>query len=86
MRGHLISTQVGVALSLLASLLVAPAVALEPQQITTDPADDGDPTYSPDGSQIAFSSSRSGNWDIWTTDVPTPVERMTWGAIKAQFR
>ena len=34
-------------------------------QLTTDPADDIGPVWSPDGSQIAFYSFRSGNRDLW---------------------
>lgn len=33
--------------------------------LTTDPAQDLRPAWSPDGTQIAFFSSRSGNNDIW---------------------
>jgi len=36
-----------------------------PQRLTDDPAYDGWPTWSPDGSQIAFMSDRSGNPDIY---------------------
>ncbi|UCE26276.1 MAG: PD40 domain-containing protein [Candidatus Coatesbacteria bacterium] len=35
-------------------------------QVTTDPADDSSPAWSPDGTTLAFSSIRSGNFDIWT--------------------
>jgi dipeptidyl aminopeptidase/acylaminoacyl peptidase len=35
-------------------------------QVTTDPADDASPAWSPDGTTLAFSSIRSGNLDIWT--------------------
>ena len=35
-------------------------------QLTADPADDVMPCFSPDGKSIAFSSRRSGNWDIYT--------------------
>ncbi|MBL1218634.1 MAG: hypothetical protein D8M59_14215 [Planctomycetes bacterium] len=34
-------------------------------QLTSDPADDIMPCYSPDDSQIAFVSNRNGNWDIF---------------------
>jgi len=34
-------------------------------QLTSDPAPDVQPCFSPDGSRIAFASYRSGNWDLW---------------------
>ncbi|MCB9839112.1 MAG: PD40 domain-containing protein [Phycisphaeraceae bacterium] len=34
-------------------------------QLTTDPANDVMPCFSPDGSKIAFSSDRDGSWDIY---------------------
>lgn len=37
-------------------------------QITTDPADDVMPAFSPDGSRIAFASNRSGDWNIFHTN------------------
>src|SRR4029434_5050463 len=38
-------------------------------QLTSDPAEDSQPAFSPDGRQIAFCSTRSGNWDIYIMDV-----------------
>ena len=38
-------------------------------QITSDPADDVMPVFSPDGKTIAFASNRAGNWDIYTTSI-----------------
>jgi TolB protein len=33
--------------------------------LTNDPAPDTDPTWSPDGTKIAFISTRNGNQDIY---------------------
>lgn len=38
-------------------------------QLTSDPASDIQPVFSPDGSRVAFASNRSGNWDIWVMNV-----------------
>ncbi|WP_163510796.1 CARDB domain-containing protein [Fodinicola acaciae] len=43
---------------------VAPMVRL-----TSDAYDDRHPVLNPAGTQIAFASNRSGNWDIWTIGV-----------------
>ncbi len=34
-------------------------------QLTSDPADDIQPRFSPDGKSVVFCSNRCGNWDIW---------------------
>lgn len=48
-----------------------PLFAQEPymRQLTTHPALDSEPTWSPDAKRIAFVSERSGNKDIWVMDV-----------------
>lgn len=38
-------------------------------QLTSDPAADIQPTFNVDGSRVAFSSDRAGNWDIWVMGV-----------------
>ena len=38
-------------------------------ELTNDEADYAFPTFSPDGKQIAFCSTRAGNWDIYVMDI-----------------
>ncbi|MGH9329534.1 MAG: TolB family protein, partial [Vicinamibacterales bacterium] len=37
-------------------------------RLTSGPAYDMQPRFSPDGRRIAFSSDRGGLWNVWTTD------------------
>jgi hypothetical protein len=39
------------------------------RQLTSDPAQEGFATWSPDGTKIAFTSTRSGSFDIWIMDI-----------------
>ena len=56
-------------------LFTVPAVGGQARQITTNAAYDAYPVWSPDGSRIAFSSTREGSFDIYVIDkdggVPT---------------
>jgi Tol biopolymer transport system component len=45
-----------------------------PGQLSTHPSDTA-PSWSPDGSQVAFTSSRSGNWEIYLVDLQSGTER-----------
>ncbi len=50
--------------------------------VTTGPAWDREPTWTPDGSAIVFSSDRSGNFDLWripvsTNGIPGAAEQLT---------
>jgi TolB protein len=38
-------------------------------QLTSDPSSDVQPTLSPDGHRVAFTSDRNGNWDIWVVNI-----------------
>lgn len=45
------------------------------RRLTTNPADDFDPTWSPDGRHIAFRSNRDGNDEIYVMDADSSHER-----------
>lgn len=60
-----------------------------PMNLTNNPANDGEPVWSPDRTRIAFDSDRSGNYDVWVmnadgsnpvqlTTEPTPDGYPTW--------
>jgi len=38
-------------------------------QLVSDPADDVQPSWSPDDRRVAFASNRAGDWDVWITNV-----------------
>ena len=44
------------------------------QPVTQNISFDGYPAISADGEKLAFISSRSGNWDVWTRDLKTGKE------------
>ncbi len=42
-------------------------------RLVSNPADDRDPAFSPDGKELAFASHRDGNWDIYRMVISTGV-------------
>jgi TolB protein len=48
------------------------------RRITTDPAEDRAPAYSPDGARLLFQSRRDGNWEIYCLTLATgELKRLT---------
>src|SRR5262245_37980713 len=89
----MLATLLAAALTL---LLASWAHALPEIQLTSHPADDMSPAWSPDGQMIAFSSTRSGNPDIWVipanggearqlTSHPAPDFEPTWSPDGTQI-
>jgi Tol biopolymer transport system component/imidazolonepropionase-like amidohydrolase len=64
-----------VAFVAMGDLWLLPAGGGTPVQVTDDAAVEIDPAWSPDGSQIAFSSDRGGRMDLWIHDLRTHDER-----------
>lgn len=53
-------------------------------QLTSEAADDASPVFSPDGKQIAFASTRAGNWQIFAMDISGKnVTQITTGPMQA---
>jgi len=50
-------------------LFVLSSGQAEPTRLTNSPADDRQPTWSPDGTKIAYSSRQDGNWEIYVMDL-----------------
>jgi TolB protein len=40
-----------------------------PHQVTAEEVYAGQPTWSPDGTQLAYVAKREGNWDVWLVDL-----------------
>ena len=65
-------------LALLAFVTLAVTITGEPLRLTTDPGDDRQPVFSPDGDRILFESNRDGDWEIYTMAVDgSRVKRLT---------
>jgi Tol biopolymer transport system component len=69
-------------------LWIVDATGSNPRAVTDGSGDyDGEPSWSPTTSQMAFVSNRTGAGYIWlVNDVSTPAANSTWGRIKAQYR
>ena len=44
-------------------------------RLTTHPAEDRDPAWGPDGTEIAFASRRDGNWELYVYNIPNRALR-----------
>jgi len=50
-------------------LWIAPVTGGEPRRITSSPASDSRPRWSPDGRHLAFLSTREGGSQVWALDL-----------------
>ena len=57
-----------VVFDLMGDIYVMPFDGGSPERLTSGPAFDMQPRFSPDGRRIAFSTDRDGLWNIWTID------------------
>ncbi len=52
-----------------------PSTGGDPERLTSDPGGDFQPSWSPNGDELAFHSLRTGNRDIFTIDISTRIIR-----------
>jgi Tol biopolymer transport system component len=62
-------------------------IGAKPKRLTNDPYIDTDPAWSPDGSQLVFSTDRAevGNLDLWLRNIRTGSERRLTKTPHADF-
>ncbi|HEV2986493.1 MAG TPA: hypothetical protein VGX46_18985, partial [Vicinamibacterales bacterium] len=53
--------------------------------VTASPYDDREPAWSPDGTRVAFSSDRSGSYDIWVLTLATGAVQQITTAASNEF-
>lgn len=51
-------------------IYILPVGQADPIRLTTHPAEDRDPAWGPDGTEIAFASRRDGNWELYVYNIP----------------
>lgn len=61
-------------------------IGSKPERLTNDPFVDLTPAWSPDGSQLAYSSDRSGSLQIWIRDLRTGADKRLTDVPGAAFR
>ena len=55
-------------------------------QLTQNSAQDRYPTWSPDGTHLAFQSDRTGNWDIWQIRIDASDEKQVYRSFANETR
>lgn len=61
------------------------AAGTSPVRLTSDPAHDTDPAWSPDGRRIAFTSTRQGGYAIWVMNADGPAPARLVGDADGQL-